>query len=532
MDFMDLMDKLSEKQKQNAVLVATAASKAGVDPTLAVAIAYQESRLNLNPSRGSSGEIGMMQVMPATGKAMGFDEKALADPQKNIEAGIQYLKRALAATENDPRLAAVYYNGGPGALEALKSGKEPDPRVINYVRSLSSYGTFAQAPQGQEQQAPQGQEQADSGEDGELVDVPPPSEPSPDSGADPGDRFLLGGAGATIGTLATGAQGVSRARTNAAVQRAGLEEAARERARMAVSGQTPPPASPQSVVRQGAAPGQLAPGSRTQPPMPGLRQPPPIPGLALTGNVVSPYAGHGSASANYGWKFGLPDIELENVRNMGSGEEGAQGAVKRQEAGMARARAAVPGSVIVERPSGILETISTGGKPKFSGTQLGPMPADPGDPRNMFPAMSQPGDVQPRVPQQPQRVPTSTAPPAPSTLERVSEGFRRMMRPVAGAVATGARYVLPPVAGLSAGLDIAEAAHEYNKPQRDYTTVGLRGASALGGALSMVPATAAVGIPLSLGASAIQAYRDDPEILNKLRRRVFSSDNPEQMVAP
>lgn len=529
MDFMDLMDKLSEKQRENAVLVATAAAKAGVDPTLAVAIAYQESRLNLNPARGSSGEIGMMQVMPATGKAMGFDEKALADPQKNIEAGIQYLKRALAATENDTKLAAVYYNGGPGAVEALKNGKEPDPRVINYVRSLDSYGTFGQ---GQEQQAPQGQEQAAPGEDDQLVDVPPPPEPSPDSGADPADRFLLGGAGAAVGTMATGAQGVSRARTNAAIQRAGLEEAARERARMAVSGQTPPLASPQSVVRQGAAPGQLAPGSRPQPPMPGLRQPPPIPGLSLTGNIDKPYAGFGSANANYGWKFQLPDIELGKVASMGGDEEGAQRFIKQRAEGMARARAAVPGSVIVERPSGILETISTGGTPKFSGTQLGPMPTDPSDPRNLFPFGSQPGDVRPRVPQQPQRAPTSTAPPAPSTLERVSEGFRRMMRPIGSAVATGARYALPPVAGLSAGLDIAEAAHEYGKPERDYTTIGLRGASALGGGLSMIPATAAVGVPLSLGASAIQAYREDPDILNKLRRRIFSSDNPEQMVAP
>lgn len=523
MNFLDLMDKLSEKQRENAVLVATAAANAGVDPTLAVAIAYQESRLNLNPARGSSGEIGMMQVMPSTGKGLGFSEKDLADPKKNIEAAIKYLKLGLAATGNDPMLAAAFYNGGPGAVEALKSGKDPDQRVVDYVRSLNSYGTFGQ---GQEQQAPQGQEQADSGEDDQLVDVPPPSTEVDSSGADEGSRFLLGGAGAAIGTLASSAQGVSQARTNAAIKRAGLEEAARERARMAVSGQTPPPASPQSVVRRGAASSQ---------PAAGLRQPPPIPGLALTGNVVSPYAGHGSASANYGWKFGLPDIELENVRNMGSGEEGAQGAVKRQEAGMARARAAVPGSMIVERPSGILETISTGGTPKFSGFQLGPMPADPGDPRNIFPFGSQQGDVWSRTPQQPQRAPTPITPP-PSTLERVSEGFRRMMRPVAGAVATGARYGLPIVGGLSAGLDVAEASHEYSKPenQRDYKTIGLRGASALGGALSMIPtpATMAVGTGLSLGASGLQAYREDPEIFRKLRRRIFSSDNPEQMAAP
>ncbi len=111
-----------------------------------------------------------------------------------------------------------------------------------------------------------------------------------------------------------------------------------------------------------------------------------------------------------------------------------------------------------------------------------------------------------------------------------------MMRPVAGAVATGARYGLPIVGGLSAGLDVAEASHEYSKPedQRDYKTIGLRGASALGGALSMIPipATMAVGTGLSLGASGLQAYREDPEIFRKLRRRIFSSDNPEQMAAP
>jgi hypothetical protein len=507
MDFLDLMDKLSEKQRENAVLVATAAAKAGVDPTLAVAIAYQESRLNLNPARGSSGEIGMMQVMPATGKAMGFDEKALADPQKNIEAGIQYLKRALAATENDPKLAAVYYNGGPGAVEALKSGKEPDPRVINYVRSLDSYGTFGQ---GQEQQAPQGQEQAAPVEDDQLVDVPPPPEPSPDSGADPADRFLLGGAGAAIGTMAAGAQGVSRARTNAAIQRAGLEEAAREQARIATQ---------QAAARQAAA-ASIPPGASI------MRQPIPV-GQEPGGRAV----GRGSANFNYGTAFGLTPIEAAQATSMSNQPGGAGDLIKQRNAGLARVQQAFPGGQFVENPMyGGLMTPTSTRAPRQSFSQLGAPTSELDDPRNLFPRGLEPGEVRPRAIAP--SAPISTAPPAPSTLERVSEGFRRMMRPIGSAVATGARYGLPIVGGLSAGLDIAEAAHEYGKPERDYTTIGLRGASALGGGLSMIPATAAVGVPLSLGASAIQAYREDPDILNKLRRRIFSSDNPEQMVAP
>jgi hypothetical protein len=100
-----------------------------------------------------------------------------------------------------------------------------------------------------------------------------------------------------------------------------------------------------------------------------------------------------------------------------------------------------------------------------------------------------------------------------SGLDTVTNIFKGMMRPVVSAVGTVGKYALPPVAGLSAGLDIADIAHEYDKPadQRDLTKMALKGTSALGGALSMFPPTALVGIPLSLGATAAQAYRDDPE---------------------
>ena len=91
--------------------------------------------------------------------------------------------------------------------------------------------------------------------------------------------------------------------------------------------------------------------------------------------------------------------------------------------------------------------------------------------------------------------------------------FKGMMQPVSAAVKTIGKYALPPLAGLSAGLDLAEMGHEYDKPsdQRDYTKMGLKAASAIGGGLSMFPPTAVVGIPLSLGATAADLYRDNPD---------------------
>jgi hypothetical protein len=535
MDFMDLMDKLSEEQRKNAMLVATAAAKAGVDPTLAVAIAYQESRLNPNVGRGKSGEIGMMQVMPATGKGLGFDEKALADPQKNIEAGIKYLQRGLAATGNDPMLAAAFYNGGPGAVEALRGGKDPDQRVIDYVRSLNSYGTFDQAPQGQP--TAQSDQQSDdqsgeqSGEQDGLVDVPPPSAEIDSSGADAGSRFLFGGAGAALGTGAVGLDAIMANRETAAVRLAGLQEAARLREQRADR-------EMQAARDAQAAREAQARAAATRPPGAGplSAQPTPDQTTRILQGTTGDLGTTGRARQS-GYQVETSQLSAAQKEAYARVEALRRAGLVAQDA--PEFFSSQPG--MTSSPSGVLI-------PRAEPAQtLGPRPssplsfprADPTGPRGTV--FSRPPAPLPDI----FAVSPDYVPPAPppttgqkikSGLDSITDRFSRMIRPVAGAVATGARYVLPPVAGLSAGLDVAEAAHEYGKPedQRDYKTIGLRGASALGGALSMIPnpATMAVGVPLSLGSSAIQAYREDPEIFKKIRNRIFSSDNPEQMAAP
>lgn len=518
MNFDRIIDKLSEEQQRNAIMVAEAAIKAGVDPKLAVAVAYQESRLRSNPPRGKSGEIGMMQVMPGTGKEMGFDERSLADPAKNIEAGIRYLQRGLTENNNDPKLAAAFYNGGPGAIQALQKGDSPDPRVLDYVRSLDGLGVFS----GQAEPAAASEDSED------MVPVPVPAqepkEPGSDvSGASPGERFLGAGIGAGVGAIATGAQGISQSRTDAAVKRAGMEEAARERARIAAQraaaapGAAPAavPAAPQSVVRVPEA----VPGGRTQ--------------LGVPGTYPAA-TGPGSGVFNYGRNlYGLTEIEAARALDMSKQEGGAGDLAKKRREAMMDIKRRFPGDTFVENPrfGGIMTPDQgVGSGPRQSFVSQPPTPGAPGQP-------PQSGGLR----QLPPRQPISTTPPAPSGLERATGYFKQMMRPVssaasglASAAGSVAKYALPPVAGVSAGLDLAELGHEYDKPadQRDLVKMGLRGASALGGGLSMIPATAPLGVPLALGATAAQMYREDPEMLSRLRRRIFSSEVAEPSPSP
>jgi len=512
MDISRLVDKLSEEQQKNALMVAQEAVKQGVNPNLAVAIAYQESKLLTNVRRGNDGEYGIMQVLPSTGKEMGFDEKALQDPAKNIAAGIQYLKRGLEETGGDTKLTAAFYNGGPGAIVALREGKSPDPRVLNYVRSLSGLGVFAE-PEKQEPQAAAGQQE-------DMIPQPveptAPAAPQTDtSGASSGERLLMGGLGAGAGAVATGIQGVSDARTNTATNRAFMEETARERARMAA--QTAPAAPGGAPAAPAGAPG----AGRS-----------PIPSGGPDGGRMA-RGQTGTMPYNYAKAAGLTDIEAGRALDMTKQSGGVHDLTTQRREGMQRIQQLFPGERYVENPrfGGLLTPDQgAGGGPRQSFAVQGPVrDVPPGT--LMGPAAPPPEGA---LRQLPPRVPISTAPIAPTTsgLEKVSDIFKGMMRPVATAASTVSKYALPPVAGLSAGLDLAEVAHEYGKPadQKDLAKMALRGASAFGGGLSMIPTlpTRAVGIPLSLGASAIQAYREDPEMISRFKRRIFNPESAPQ----
>lgn len=505
MDKLKFIGNLDEEQSENAVKVARMAKEAGVDPVLAVAIAYKEGSLRTNAPRGTSGEIGMMQVMPKTGMGLGYDEKKLSIPNQNIKAGIDYLKMGLQATENDPQLAAIFYNGGPGAVQALKLGKDPDPRVFDYVRTLNSYGTFADQTRPAENQ-------------GDLVvgDAPPPPPPTPNTtGASPGERFLGGAVGTGTGLFATGVKGAANVLDNRAVARATAIENAKIAAQRAAgvappaaavppAGTTPPVGS--TVMRP---PGAPTTGFGSQVPV----------GPADAGRMAKGQTGAGVY--NYAKVLGLTDIEAARALDMTKQTGGAHDISTSRREGLNKVASMFPNEKYVENPRyGGLLTLDQGAGSGFkqSFKYQGALPAADLPP-NFMPGPAAP-PPQGTLVQLPPWQPVSTAPIAPkaaSGLDAVTDMFKGMFRPVATVAQTISKYALPPLAGLSAGLDVAEIGHEYDKPepQRDYTKMGLKAASAIGGGLSMFPPTAAVGIPLSLGATAAQAYRDNPEYIKK-----------------
>ena len=97
-------------------------SQFGVDPLFILAVMREESRFN--PDAGShAGALGLMQVMPATGKdianALGvkdFSNAMLYDPQTSIKMGAYYLARQLESFDQSKYYACGAYNGGPGAM--------------------------------------------------------------------------------------------------------------------------------------------------------------------------------------------------------------------------------------------------------------------------------------------------------------------------------------------------------------------------------------------------------------------------------
>jgi membrane-bound lytic murein transglycosylase MltF len=110
--------------------------KYGFDPLMLAAQGYQESRLR-QEARSPVGAIGVMQIMPATGRQLGVGDITLVEP--NIHGGTKYMDQLISKHFNEAKLseenralfAFASYNAGPGNIlklraEAQKRGLDPD----------------------------------------------------------------------------------------------------------------------------------------------------------------------------------------------------------------------------------------------------------------------------------------------------------------------------------------------------------------------------------------------------------------------
>jgi soluble lytic murein transglycosylase-like protein len=102
-------------------LIAKYAAAEGVPVALAHAVIRVESNYRTN-ARGRAGEIGLMQIKPATARGMGFtgSAKALYDPATNLRWGMKYLGKAHQLGRGSTCGTILRYNAGHGAKRMNK----------------------------------------------------------------------------------------------------------------------------------------------------------------------------------------------------------------------------------------------------------------------------------------------------------------------------------------------------------------------------------------------------------------------------
>ncbi len=119
-------------QKYSA-LINRYANEYGVASNLAHAVVRVESNFRAN-ARGAAGEIGLMQLKPATARMMGYrgSTKGLYHPETNIKFGMKYLAKAQKLGGGSLCRTILKYNAGHGA-------KRMNPISANYCAKVKRY---------------------------------------------------------------------------------------------------------------------------------------------------------------------------------------------------------------------------------------------------------------------------------------------------------------------------------------------------------------------------------------------------------
>lgn len=145
---LSFIDSLDDEQLDNFNKIVDKAKVTGIDPRLAVALAFNESGLRQNKI-GDAGEIGIMQIKPSTAKLVGFEKKQIMELDANIDAGLKYLKQNIDRFK-DPVLGAMAYNTGPDHPFFHNKG-EPSEQGLAYVNKIQALGGFTQTPTKEEE---------------------------------------------------------------------------------------------------------------------------------------------------------------------------------------------------------------------------------------------------------------------------------------------------------------------------------------------------------------------------------------------
>jgi len=118
-------------------IIRTLANAHHIPVDLVHAVVQIESNYNPN-ARGTRGEIGLMQILPATARALGFTGPIanLYKPSVNLEYGMRYLSQALKLSNGDTCRTILKYNAGHGASHMNPVSRRYCAKVQTYLASV------------------------------------------------------------------------------------------------------------------------------------------------------------------------------------------------------------------------------------------------------------------------------------------------------------------------------------------------------------------------------------------------------------
>jgi soluble lytic murein transglycosylase len=140
--------KFKSRAKEIAKTILTESSRAGFDPLFLMAVIQNES--SFKPEvRGTSGEIGLMQILPNTAKWAAkrariayHGDRTLRDPVQNIRIGTAYMLHLQNQFDSHSRLYLAAYNmGAKNVRRALANETWP---AIYPQRVMKRYVGFYQ----------------------------------------------------------------------------------------------------------------------------------------------------------------------------------------------------------------------------------------------------------------------------------------------------------------------------------------------------------------------------------------------------
>ena len=80
-----------------------------------------------------------MQIMPATGAALGVATPDLVIPESNVDAGARLIKKLYYKYSGNFQLVLAAYNAGEGAVQKYGNRIPPYTETQNYVKRVLAH---------------------------------------------------------------------------------------------------------------------------------------------------------------------------------------------------------------------------------------------------------------------------------------------------------------------------------------------------------------------------------------------------------